>query len=494
MAEQALITQNTDNCSPVYVSAIASILWSANQSSIQYDLKSMVTEDLFWACFNLQSIADDSLKHALDALLCSLCHIRMELFPKLLHKFGITSLSSEQVNREKKSITDDTKQTYEEDSQCRNRYLKKELLELSFTSRQFETIALVSRSGTAIGQLLDSGLPKSLTSIILEFCSSKAKDESSLSEIRYVTDILKFFADLSDEKPMRDWLGSTEGSSFWFHLLKWLCDEPLLKKSSLQSEAYAQLEEICIKFLSKCCLCHPQNQGKLADVLCRVIKNNGNGISGFMRRVILQLLLENERIPVSIKADEALYKFPASSHGCFPIHPAYKQTHDRALLHLSTNTSIYEILEQHVLFSVNVKSDSPSTLDSRESTTRNDADSKQMSTYLMSIAAAATAKDKRTKDAKNQMTATPQSKKKRFASSSESISIDVIEGRTIVCDDLPDQPLPLCMTLAHVLRLIEANGVRNDWPCVHLTICSSKGEQFFCICRCLLINRLMKTI
>lgn len=249
IAEQALITQSTENCSPVYVSAIASILWSANQSNVSYNLPSMITDDLFWATFQLQTVADDFLKHALDSLLCSLCHVKPELFPKLLRKFGIKTLADVENKQNAKSMTDDTKQTYENDTESRNRFLKKELLELSFTSKQFETIALVSRSPTSIKQLLDSGLPKSLTSIILEFCASKAKNGSNAAEIKYVTDILRFFADLSDEKPMRDWLGSADGSAFWFRLLGWLCSESFMRRSSVQSEVHAQLEEICVRLV-----------------------------------------------------------------------------------------------------------------------------------------------------------------------------------------------------------------------------------------------------
>lgn len=100
----------------------------------------------------------------------------------------------------------------------------------------------------------------------------------------------------------------------------------------------------------------------------------------------------------------------------------------------------------------------------------------------LSMAAGVTAKDKRTKDAKNQMTATPQLKKKRFASADSSVSVDVVEGRVIVCDALPEQPLPLGMTLAHVLRLVESNGITSDWPCLHLTIGNNKGELFVVVC------------
>lgn len=72
------------------------------------------------------------------------------------------------------------------------------------------------------------------------------------------------------------------------------------------------------------------------------------------------------------------------------------------------------------------------------------------------------------------MMATPQYKKKRFAASESSSMGDIVEGRVITCDALPDQPLPLSMSLAHVLRLVESQSVTSDWPCVHLTISQSK--------------------
>lgn len=81
------------------------------------------------------------------------------------------------------------------------------------------------------------------------------------------------------------------------------------------------------------------------------------------------------------------------------------------------------------------------------------------------------------------MMATPQFKKKRFATSESSSMGDVVEGRVITCDAVPEQPLPLSMSLAHVLRLVESKGVTSDWPCLHLTICQNKGnclEDTYC--------------
>lgn len=125
-------------------------------------------------------------------------------------------------------------------------------------------------------------------------------------------------------------------------------------------------------------------------IVLKVIHHNSNGISGFMRRLILQLLLENEKIPVSIKADETLYKNSVSSQACFPVHPAHKQTHDRALLYLSTNTTLAEIMEQHISFTVSLKSDSSTSID-KDSGNRNEAN-RNICTIYLSMAAGVTAK------------------------------------------------------------------------------------------------------
>lgn len=109
-----------------------------------------------------------------------------------------------------------------------------------------------------------------------------------------------------------------------------------------------------------------------------------------MRRLILQLLLENEKIPVSIKADETLYKNSVSSQACFPVHPAHKQTHDRALLYLSTNTTLAEIMEQHISFTVSLKPDN-STATDKDSSCKNETN-RNICTIYLSMAAGVTAK------------------------------------------------------------------------------------------------------
>ncbi|XP_066259587.1 baculoviral IAP repeat-containing protein 6 isoform X2 [Euwallacea similis] len=492
-AEECLQTENTSKCSAAYVSSIASILWFSNQTSVLYDLKSLVTLGLFETIYNLKMrTTNNSLKYALDSLLCSLCYTRSELFPILLQKIGVLvpNLSTDRAasisddRKDTKGMTDDGKQDYF-NSEWYNHLIIGELSELNLSKEQLETVALASRSPTAIRQLLDSGLPKLLNSAIYEFCNSNEKNATfPMAKLEKVTSILQFFTDVCDEKMLRDWLGSPDGSSFWPHLLHWLCKKPF-SSSNIQSEAHVHLEEVCVKFLAKCCLCHSTNQARLAAVLCEVISQQQNGISGFLRRLILQLLLENEKVPVSIEADETLYKTSRMAQAYVPAHPAFKQTYNRTMLYLSTTTTLGEILEQHLFFSTTYKLDSITDKKSSSSSKKDMLQFKVINDLSdLSVAAGVTAKDKRAKDLQNAWTGSlrkpsatsPQSKKKRYTPVS-AVMNDVMQGRLIKCLAFPDESLPLNLNLGQLLKLMESKNSTNNWPYVHLTICQSKGNE-----------------
>ncbi|KAG5886808.1 hypothetical protein JTB14_031450 [Gonioctena quinquepunctata] len=488
-AKLAISTKNTNNCNPAYISSLASILWSAKQSQVQYDLQALVTVDIFTAIYHLkmQTECSISLKYSLDSLLCSVCYIRPEFFPLLLQKIGVLvpnvctgpQASITDDRKDSESMTDDSKRVLEVESEWYGHLVIGELSSLNLSREQLESIALVSRSPTAVQQLLDSGLPKLLNSAILEFCLSENGSTAPMSQLENVSSILQFFTDVSDEKMMRDWLGSEDGSSFWLPLLQFLCKKPAAKSSNLQTEAHVHLEEVCVKFLSKCCLCHATNQARLARVLCDVIYLQSNGISGFMRRLILQLLLENEKIPVSIEADETLYKSAKVTQSYVPAHPSFKQTYNRAMLCLSTSTTLLEILEQHIFFNTSYKSEMVLNKKTNSSAKKDIFKSWFVAEEQeMSVAAAVTAKDKRAKDAKNQLyaAATPQSKKKRYTSESTGTS-DVMEGRAIKCESFSDQPLPLTVNLGQLLKLIESKGATTDWPYIHLNIYQYKSNE-----------------
>lgn len=478
-ADECLRTGNTRNCSPTYVSSIASILWFSKETEIGYDLKELITLDLFDAIYDLKmKTANNSLKYTLNCLLCSMCYIRSELFPLLLQKVGVLvpNLSTDRAA----SISDDRKDTEgmtdDHKEEWYGHLIIGDLSELNLSQEQLETVALASRSPTAIQQLLDSGLPKLLNSAIHEFCNKNDQDSSApMAKLEKVSTVLQFFTNACDEKMLRDWLGSPDGSSFWPQLLHWLCKKPF-NSTSMQSEAHVHLEEVCVKFLSKCCLCHPTNQARLATVLCEVISLQQNGISGFLRRLILQLLLENEKVPVVVETNYALYKNFNVFQLIVPVHPAFKQTHHRSTAYTSTTTTLGDILEQY-LSSVNPKTDSVS---SKKSSTISKKDTSHLKDFYvtdfgeLSMAAGNTAKDKRAKDIKNLAAATPQSKKKRYGS--ETCFYDIIEGRRISCQAFPGEPLPLSLNLGQLLLLIESKNITNNWPYLHLTVSESTSK------------------
>lgn len=209
-------------------------------------------------------------------------------------------------------------------------------------------------------------------------------------------------------------------------------------------------------------------------MLCDVIYLQSNGISGFLRRLILQLLLENEKIPVSVEADETLYKSTKLTHAYIPAHPAFKQTYNRAMLCLSTSTTLLEIIEQYIFFNSSYKSES--ILTKKTSVTKKDVFKSWFTEESdLSMAAGVTAKDKRAKDVK---TSTPQSKKKRYTSDN-SAGTENVEGRLIKCEAFSEQPLPLTVNLGQLLRLIESKGNTTDWPYIHLKIYQSKSNIAF---------------
>ncbi|KAL1493780.1 hypothetical protein ABEB36_009469 [Hypothenemus hampei] len=483
--EECLQIGDTTKCSPAYVSSIASILWFGKESAVSYDLQSLISLELFDLIYNLKmKTTNRSLKYVLDSLLCSLCYNKSEFFPLLLRKIGVlvpnlstdmdASISDDR--KDTQAMTDDGKQDYINSSQWYNHLTIGELSELNLTNEQLETVALASRSPTAIQQLLDSGLPKLLNNVIYEFCNSNDENTNvPMAKLEKVTAILQFFTNVCDEKTLRDWLGSPDGSSFWPYLLHWLCKKPF-GISTIQSEAHVHLEEVCVKFLSKCCLCHPNNRIRLATVLCDVISQQQNGISGFLRRLILQLLLENEKVPVSIEADQTLYKTSHTAQVYVPAHPAFKQTYNRIMLYLSTTTTIGDILEQHLFFNAVYKPD----ISNKKPPSVTKKDVMHFKEFFpteysdLSVAAGVTAKDKRAKDIKNIVASTP--KKKRYTNDISGAT-ELMDGRTIKCLACLDQPLPMNLNLSQLLQLTESKGSTNDWPCIHLTICHSNEDK-----------------
>ncbi|XP_068082089.1 baculoviral IAP repeat-containing protein 6 [Anabrus simplex] len=364
------------------------------------------------------------LKRAIDRVLCSMCHIKPECFPAMLKRMGVlvtkTTHQNASVSDDRKdhdpqqllaSISDDSKELVVGGDQGTGKewyelLVIQDLHQLELNENQLMTIASVCQSKEAVQILLDSGLPALLTQCVAEFCQKEqlildqsagngsgediiysccdseslmmdideangqekknltvedSQDGHSLLRADVVASILKFFAEVCDEVKMRDWLGSPEGSIFWFPLLKLLC---LMSSSSfdqfknssnrsvLKNASYSELETLTVKFLCKCCWCHPTNQRLLSEVLCKVISKQCQlkhdiphlrGISGFIRQLFLKLLLEKEKVFVFLTSNCHLVQWYDTWPDSIPNHPQYGAGHNHQLLYISTDTTVEEI-------------------------------------------------------------------------------------------------------------------------------------------------------
>lgn len=287
--------QNITNPYNGFVKCLASILWTTYSTDLVPDLPNMITKELFESVYQWTQILenDEPLKKAMDAMLCSICCIRPEIFPLLLQKIGVLvpNLATDVnacISDDRKgpdSMTDDVKQEDTDTSEWYSHLIIQDLSKLSLKSSNLSTIAMACQSPLAIKQLLDSGLPRLLISAILAFCykisreqlndpsnkednigydniqtntrsscltdSDKAEEHKNMNcpmvNADMITEILEFFSEICSEGHMRDWLGSYEGSIFWKPLLEILCNNNPLKnnKKGLSMFLYHH---------NKCCL------------------------------------------------------------------------------------------------------------------------------------------------------------------------------------------------------------------------------------------------
>lgn len=388
------------------------ILKFVSQEPPKYNLSNLLTDSLFDALFQWTLVLDphSALKEAVDSVLCAFCHVQPNAFFMLFQRLQIFvpvycgDEQQQQQQQNSASVSDDTKETEIQTDDTKSGINAKTLFTaslmltenryLNLSEGQLLTIAAVSRSPTIIEKLIQEGLPSFLIDTITEFCvieqakfnrqlegknncearltdndkvaagETQQNNHSGLcmTEPENIAIVLEFLSLVCSEGRMRDWLGK-EGSEFWLPLLSLLSNRPIenpstsLSRNSKTSLAYGTLESAMIKFLSKCCWCHPANQKLLAELLTDVILQHRtppnvrylHGISGFTRRLILQLLLEGEKVLVSVTSETPMknsntvvnYNMPV-----IPPHPAHPLGHYHQLLYMSTQATVADILQQ----------------------------------------------------------------------------------------------------------------------------------------------------
>ncbi|XP_062126380.1 baculoviral IAP repeat-containing protein 6 isoform X3 [Drosophila sulfurigaster albostrigata] len=529
-----------------FVNVIASILWQVQQHQNVPDLPNLITPKLFETCY--QWIAelehDEPLKSSFDSLLCALCNIKSELFNQLLIKLGI------KMEQQTRSKTDDSK------VQSGSAWFRREggdnLTLLLQRPAFLKTLALACQSPIAVYQMLDSGLPKLLAHAVFEYCTymlpttegvpAEAATSSSTQEAAggdslftdfdkveasagsytkpllscaNVPKVLDFFSECCAEGPMRDWLGTMQGSMFWKPLLQLLCNTHIAQfsKTLPMQQTFIRLERATINFFTRVSACHPSNQEVLTSLLigaiiCKPLRStSGNRptISGFTRQLVLQLLLENEHIMVCVRSLQPLQRRDtlsaimggtnvAGASNSLPVasanhHPAKRSCANQMLFNVTTNTTCQEILQNCV--SDQRTGDVAATLSGVEKPSECKTDKSCIINFnnmehggsmeFLTVGAAVAAKDKRIKDAKNQAAVNKDKETQTTAMQllpNNTFNIEDFllqaahagNGSQLVIPEYPDILLAGDATISQVLATLKDAGHSLSAPCLTLNL------------------------
>ncbi|XP_030370289.1 baculoviral IAP repeat-containing protein 6 isoform X2 [Scaptodrosophila lebanonensis] len=566
-----------------FVKVIASILWHVQEQQLMPELPELICPGVFECCFNWINTLehDEPLKASFDSFMCSLCYICPELFNELLSRLGVN------LQLKARGLTDDNK------VQNGSAWFKREgaanLQQLLEYPSFLKTLALACQSPSTVYQMLDSGLPKLLAHAVYEYCNfllplaetvsgggaSNSQNSAAASvspapsgrttdcltdcdkadraasaggsnmpllTSTNVPKVLDFFSDCCAEGPMRDWLGTMQGSIFWKPLLQLLCNTHSsdFSKTLPMQQTFIRLERATINFFTRVSACHPTNQEALTSLLIGVIickplrPNQGSGnlhlqhvrptISGFTRQLVLQLLLENEHIMVSVRSKQPLHRrdtlsifmnatSSTSAHGnstgsagassvnnnSLPLaasnhHPAKRCSAHHVLFNVTTSTTCQEILQNCVSDQTNTSSSLVNAAaaavaahkahDSKQEKSTansiNDLHSMDASSMeFLTVGAAVAAKDKRIKDVKNQAAV---NKDKGTQTLGEHIArlfnveeflqqtSNIITGSQLVIPDHPDIVLAGDATISQVLSTLQDAGQSLSTPCITLDL------------------------
>uniref|UniRef100_A0A3Q2D0E3 Baculoviral IAP repeat containing 6 n=1 Tax=Cyprinodon variegatus TaxID=28743 RepID=A0A3Q2D0E3_CYPVA len=262
---------------------------------------------------------------------------------------------------------------------------------VNLSESQLTTLAAASQSPGAIEQLLDSGLPSLLVRSLVQFCvgllvSADLPLPAAQAERRphhhhyhspcssphgrpalaaeLAAPVLRFLTEVGNSHAMKDWLGGPEVYPLWTALLFLLCHssasaasgQPLgsgsapysgshfsqpssAQSGGLTTQQRTALENATVAFFLQCISCHPSNQRLMAQVLCELFQSApqranvpiSRNISGFIRRLFLQLMLEDEKVTVFLQS---------------PYLCSITSGHKYRTLHLPISTTLAEVLDR----------------------------------------------------------------------------------------------------------------------------------------------------
>ena len=261
------------------------------------------------------------LKKSLDHLLCAVCHLKVANFDALLeHTEAKALVSSSQIEDPAQRAVD---------AAAKNSSF--------FKPSRLATLAIASQSPITSVALIESGLLTTLTKGIHNKFGALIEDEFSVAretKVRTTTEFelsstqlapaLSFLSRCAAQPVVKTHLG--ENVEFWNTALLYLCSTSLfrlgvteryvMRTECLSTAEHVAVESAMLQLLSAFILCHPKNQAMITQTLCNIMNginsfeagsSQGHAkdfqvlpVTGFTRRLILQLLLQDEQITVCL--------------------------------------------------------------------------------------------------------------------------------------------------------------------------------------------------
>ncbi|XP_039757629.1 baculoviral IAP repeat-containing protein 6 isoform X2 [Pararge aegeria] len=484
--------------SAALVHTLAAVLWTLKEERILDHLEEMITDGLFELIYTwVKDVPETNLlKKSLDAVLCSMCYIRPELFKLLLEQMEIPMDTDESME----GLTDDTKVRRPMQASTSRENIgawEDRGMLARLRGWQLRTLAAAAMSPAATLTLLHCPLPAALVRAVADF--SEAKLESIMAQtgsqedvhmadveskefkrlqdlpsMKSICDVVEWARLVCAERRVKEWLGGA-GAVFWRPLLKLLC-HPRPQYSTWQENAqYAQLEENTIRLFSELTVCHTANQKLFASTLHSILESmqytGPEGLSGFTRALILRLVLSGERATVALRWAGGVGNVggvgnPALPPHAAPPHPA--SAHHT--LHLPLHTTVRVLLQDHrpqvPLFEEATRlcasnSSGSNGTGSSGTVLRSASDPAILTVaeaWELSLAAASASKDKRVKDVKNTSLKQQSNKKRQTKASNDantlSVTDDIIESTIRVQVDGLEGFIPPSTTLAQLTAAV----------------------------------------
>ncbi|XP_064411867.1 baculoviral IAP repeat-containing protein 6 isoform X3 [Latimeria chalumnae] len=342
-----------------------------------------------------------------------------------------------------------------------------------------------------------------------------------------VAPVLRFLTEVGNSHIMKDWLGGPEVNPLWTALLFLLCHSSAstgggggggggcsgsnggggggqpagaqqasarsfpssATGTGLNTQQRTAVENAAVAFFLQCISCHPNNQRLMAQVLCELFQSSpqrGNiptagNISGFIRRLFLQLMLEDEKVTMFLQSPCPLYKGRINATSHVIQHPMYGAGHKFRTLNLPVSTTLAEVLDR--------VSDTPSITAKLINEQKDDKEKKNpeekeklktengfQDNYSVVVASGLKSQSKR---AVSSTPPRPPSRRGRMmpekltssSSGAESVNKTIsVPVFHLYHKLLPGQPLPAEMTLAQLLTLLYDRRLPQGYRSIDLTV------------------------